>query len=52
MWCDVGMRLASAAPDAFWGSISAIAVVDSTSGFLRGGGLWKIPANRPVKQIG
>jgi hypothetical protein len=51
MWCDVRMRLASAAPDAFW-AISAIAVVDSTSGFVRGGGLWKVPANRPVKQVG
>jgi hypothetical protein len=42
----------SAAPDGFWGSITAIAVVDSTAGFVSGGGLWKVPANGPTKPVG
>ena len=32
-----------------WGSISAVAVVDSTSGIVRGTGLWPVPADRPEK---
>jgi hypothetical protein len=39
----------SAPPQGIWGSISAIAEVDSSSGVVVGTGLWAVPANAPVK---
>jgi hypothetical protein len=39
----------TAPPQGIWGSISALAEVDSTSGVVSGAGLWAMPANRPVK---
>ena len=39
----------AAPPQGIWGSISALAVVDSATGFVSGSGLWAVPANRPVK---
>jgi hypothetical protein len=39
----------TAPPQGIWGSISAIAEVDWTSGVVAGTGLWAVPANRPVK---
>jgi hypothetical protein len=41
----------TAPPQGIWDSISAIAEVDTTSGYVRGVGLWAIPANAPVKPI-
>src|SRR5450759_772480 len=35
----------TAPPQGIWGSISALAEVDSTSGVVAGTGLWAIPAN-------
>jgi hypothetical protein len=39
----------TAPPQGIWGSISAVAEVDSTSGVVAGSGLWAVPADRPVK---
>jgi hypothetical protein len=39
----------TAPPQGIWGSISAPAEVDSTSGLVVGTGLWAIPADAPVK---
>ena len=39
----------AAPPQGIWGSISALAVVDSATGVVAGSGLWAVPANRPVK---
>jgi hypothetical protein len=39
----------TAPPQGIWGSISALAEVDSASGVVAGTGLWAIPANAPVK---
>ena len=39
----------TAPPQGIWGSISALAEVDSTTGVVVGTGLWAVPANRPVK---
>ncbi len=41
----------TASPQGIWGLISALAEVDTTSGYVRGVGLWAIPANAPVKPI-
>jgi hypothetical protein len=42
----------TAPPQGIWGSISALAEVDSTSGVVVGAGLWAIPANAPIKTAG
>jgi hypothetical protein len=42
----------TAPPQGIWGSISAVAEVDSTSGVVAGTGLWAVPVNRPVKTGG
>jgi hypothetical protein len=39
----------TAPPQGIWGSFSALAEVDSSSGVVAGAGLWAIPANAPVK---
>jgi hypothetical protein len=39
----------TAPPQGIWGSISALAEVDSTSGVVSGVGLWAIPADQPLK---
>lgn len=39
----------TAPPQGIWGSISALAEVDSTTGVVAGTGLWALPANPPVK---
>jgi len=39
----------TAPPQGIWGSISAIAEVDSSSGVVVGTGLWAVPANAPIK---
>jgi hypothetical protein len=39
----------TAPPQGIWGSISALAEVDSTSGVVAGAGLWAIPADAPIK---
>jgi hypothetical protein len=39
----------SAPPQGIWGSIAAIAEVDSTSAVVSGVGLWVLPADRQVK---
>jgi hypothetical protein len=41
----------TAPPQGIWGSISALAEVDSTTGFVSAVGLWVVPANRPVKPV-
>lgn len=39
----------SAPRQGIWGSISALAEVDATTGAVSGSGLWATPANAPVK---
>jgi hypothetical protein len=39
----------TAPPQGIWGSISALAEVDTTSGAVSGMGLWAVPANQPLK---
>jgi hypothetical protein len=39
----------TAPPQGIWGSISALAEVDSTSGVVVSVGLWAVPTDRPVK---
>jgi hypothetical protein len=39
----------TAPPQGIWGSISALAEVDSMTGVVVGTGLWAVPANSPVK---
>lgn len=39
----------TAPPQGIWGSIWALAEVDSSSGWVAGAGLWAIPADAPVK---
>ena len=42
----------TAPPQGMWGSISALAEVDSTSGVVAGTGLWAAPYEAPVKPAG
>jgi hypothetical protein len=39
----------TAPPQGIWGSITALAEVDSTSGVVSGVGLWAVPVDQPVK---
>jgi glucose/arabinose dehydrogenase len=39
----------TAPPQGIWGSISAVAEVDATSGVVAGSGLWAAPVDAPVK---
>jgi hypothetical protein len=39
----------TAPPQGIWGTISALAEVDSSSGAVVSVGLWAVPADRPVK---
>lgn len=41
----------AAPPQGIWGSVSALAEVDATSGVVAGSGLWAIPADRPSKRV-
>lgn len=39
----------SAPPQGIWQVVTALAVVDASTGVVRGSGLWKTPAGRPTK---